>query len=89
MVWNLRFIHFEDPFTNDSYIELSEVFYDSNENPEGYARPHLVFDSADEIEMFIERVRAAATKPFLTENEFPKREDLGDEQIFHNTQAEN
>jgi len=78
--WNLRFVEFESSFIDDEpiYIELCEVYYEKDGTPTAYSKPHLTFESADGIEAFIERVRQAASKPFLTPNDFPRREDTDD-----------
>jgi hypothetical protein len=80
MIWNLRFIEFQDTFIgeDDTYIELCEVYYENDGTPTAYSKPHLIFERPNEIEKFIERVRQAASKPFLTPNDFPRREDTDD-----------
>jgi hypothetical protein len=72
-MWNYRVIKHKDDETQEEYLEINEVYYDTLGKPMGYCDATIGGETLGEIETVLEMMRKSLEKPILTFNT-PKNE---------------
>lgn len=62
-MWNLRVVKIKE--NEDTFYEVSEVYYDSIGKPVGYARANICGESVEELHTYLEWAKEALSKPVL------------------------
>ena len=74
MTWNLRVVNMqaedsENPFQNEPYLEIREVYYDQIGKPIGHCPASIGGEDIEEMKTYIEWAQEALKKPVLTFND--------------------
>jgi len=72
-MWNYRVVKHKDGETQEEYLEINEVYYNTLGKPMGYCDATISGETLGEIETVLEMMRKSLEKPILTFNT-PKNE---------------
>jgi len=70
MHWNHRVVNCPSENGGEDLLTFKEVYYDDEDRPDSYSEPFMCADDIDGLIELIERLRKAADRPVLHENEF-------------------
>lgn len=65
-MWNYRVVKHKDEETQEEYLEINEVYYDTLGKPMGYCNATIGGETLGELETVLEMMRKALDKPTIT-----------------------
>lgn len=70
-MWNYRVIKHKDDETQEEYLEINEVYYDTLGKPMGYCKATVGGETLGELETVLQMMASALSKPVLKFNKEP------------------
>jgi hypothetical protein len=70
-MWNYRVVKHKDEATQEEYLEINEVYYDTLGKPMGYCNATVCGETLGEIESVLQMMSQALTKATLKFNKEP------------------
>jgi hypothetical protein len=70
-MWNYRVVNHKDEETQEEYLEINEVYYDTLGKPMGYCPATVGGETTSEIESVLQMMSQALTKAVLKFNKEP------------------